>query len=344
MRWNLFNGGADTKALDAANSGQEVAELNLKKTIINIKTAAMKAALGLNTAAMNLVLAEAAAQSAADIRAMSQRKLKAGIVGKIDLHKTEVREAETSAQLAQAQLEKDIALVSFLRATGQKFTEDSRESSQLIQGLLNKALLPPEDVNGNPKDQGTAGQTFSSLEAESAKALLKKSEDELAVQRRKRWLPAIDLTGSWSNEDSRSQNSSSTPTTSEFDTANRYIALELNWKIWSPTDDAAIQEAISSKTRATATLENELFASQQRFEENLAKRRLLALSMASYRNAWERSHSLYQAQVSQYEAGSVDIFEVITADSQRLSALRAWLQARNTLIEAWLDQKAMQAD
>ena len=339
LRLNVFNGMADIAAVQSANRGFEAAEFSTEATRQQVALSARKAIIEYNQSAMELLLAKAASASAAEIRSMSLRKLKAGLVGKIDLHKTEVRESETAAQVVQAELSMQRAKLNMLRACGIDFDSAAKISSLTASLEASSLPIPSIDAIRERLDSPQPKETFTELVADR---LRQRSDLETSASYRKRWIPSVDLTASISRDQSEPRGIAETVNDKTQKSQNQNIGLELNWKLWAPSDDSSIAQSIAARDRAMLQSADAKDRAKT-YRANLGHRiRGLSETLSILRVTWEKASKLYDAQADLYQAGAVDIFEVINSENQRLSALKSWYQYRSELHLAALQWDALE--
>jgi len=341
LRMNLFNGGSDWASVKAADRGLSAADIASESQRIRVTVMAQKSIVEFNQAAMELRLAEAASASAADLRSMSLRKFNAGLVGKIDLHKTEVREAEAVVQVTQAKLNLEQAKISLLRTCGIDHSR-TNEFADVI-APLEKASLPipshekiTQMISAKPPGEGavTFAERIATLHSE-------KADLESKAAYRSRWIPAIDFTASLARNtsDPRGDVSSTQNITSTSQT--QMLGLELNWKLWAPADDGRVAASIASREKAELKASDTRERTQAIRAELMARITSLVETLQTLRQAWERTSRLYDAETDLYQAGAVDIFELINSETQRLGALKSWRQSRHSLHLALIEWEAL---
>jgi len=339
LRYNLFNDGADWSEAKAAHLSFVTTDTKTEAARQQVALSARRAIIEYNQAAMELLLAEAAAANATEILTMSLRKLNAGLVGKIDLHKTEVRESEAAAQVEEAKLTLQRSKLNLLQACG--IDQENAASIEELIVPLGRASLPlpsPDDI----KKRLTTPPPQETLAEKSATYQQEISALETTAAYRKRWIPAVDLTAALTRDQTDTRGDLMTgrePTTKSL---NQVVGVELNWKLWSPSDDGSIAASIAARDKASLTAAD-IRNNARVYRADLKTRLNSLLDMQTLlRQTWERASRLYEAHADLYQAGAVDIFEVINSETQRLSALKSWYQTRNAMHLALLQWEALE--
>jgi outer membrane protein TolC len=337
LRQNIWRGGADSAAVRAAEADETLAELQLESQRATTAYDISRAAVSFHAAAVQKKIAEAAADDARQILALSERKHKAGQSGKLEVYRASMRSSEAQANVARAEVQLNQALHALLRNM-------SLEKTTPVEGLLQKLAASPIPLPKSPPAEAPTETTFSERMAAST---ADKTDALLTKSKRSRYFPEIDLIAGFSRTLSETETSVNAPVagnSSDADKTNRTsVSLELNWPLWARTRDHQISQAWHEKNAADAK------AAKARLNATYSRRethtRLVALyqSLPALREAFNQADALYQAQRTLYDTGSVDVFAVNDADSLRVTALKNWYDAIVEIHQAYIKLAALKS-
>lgn len=307
---NLFRGGQDVLDLEVKNNENKVAQLNAEeetlKKIYEMKSVAYR----LNHTAMMALLKKIERQSALKVRELSERKRKAGLAGEVDLYQAQSDEARSESAFAKAVQEVTAAKQEFYFTWG-AWSDEERNSLQNLVDKLSQVALNSQDAVPM-SDSKYIIERIALLESENNRL-------QLAKQQRKHWLPNVDLTGTLGLSDSKIREQAS----DQFDRSTS-VGLNLSWPLFAPTHRfERLGIEVENKVEQLQNLHSLEAAKFKKVSilteiENLRAQQPLLLE------SFKRTLRLAEAQQRLYEAGAIDLFVLITANSQKQSALEAW--------------------
>lgn len=319
---NLFNGGNDFRNLKIAHFDEAAQRIRLEESGESIAYSVRQAALTFQKAAVHLGIRESSLRDAERLLDISQKKQKAGLVGKIDVFRAQGNIGSARSAVAAARMDKEEARIRLYSALGVERADGT--IAGLMQQVESIGLVTLAQTNDTrpPSNQGNV-RTYSERVAAMT---TEQSELRIANARSSRWLPKADISASLGQGKSQSA-SDATDVTSDSSSRSLSLGLSLSWPLYSAQAGDAITGALNDRIIAQAQAESARISALH--ERELARQKLesLSLALAQYAEAFRLQDKLYDMQESLYRAGNVELTVVIENESQRVTALGQWYDA-----------------
>ncbi len=319
LRENLWRGGQDAGLIKISSQDQKIAELQQVESTEALAFAVRLAALNLNHSAMREAIEVASIEDASELRSLSERKFKAGQVGKIDVYTTGMRETSARAAAVQAAgrtREDRQKLLAYLSSSAQ-----NNDFDQDISLLTSRSLPYPS------QSPDLAAIAQSTTQEQTALARQSRAELSLSQSYKQRFMPSLDLVGTAARTSSESQFDGGATDKSKFRSMDYSLALQMSWALWDRIQDHQITAAAAEKTAASAHADSVRLASRSERERLQIVITDLYKLLEPYREAYRQADQLYDAQRQLYEAGVVGLLPLITAETDKLQTLSNWQES-----------------
>lgn len=313
VKQNLFRGGIDSLNVDIATNELAIKNLETQKTQLRVERKIWLTLLETWAADVRANLGQQTLEQAKNILTASQRKRAAGLAGEIDLIQAASSVTRADVNLRQLELQSRLRQLEI-----EQLFVDVPQAKQLLSQIQTRAFPFVS------KEKADVANVPVSIDEQILSFGYTSQTKEITKLSRQRFLPTIE--GQAGVSKSKTQ---TTPEPSFLTPDPDYtlsVGVSIGLPLWVPgraDEQAALVAGLGVTEQKRITLKRAADNVHKRLSEQMRLNQTLA---EMHERAVSDAEKAFVAHERLYQAGAIDVFNLLAANTEKQNALLQWFE------------------